>query len=347
MNLILPVAGKSNRFPNLRPKWMLSHPNGNMMIVEAILPIAKPSDDIYLIYLKEHQDKYSFKGGLERNLAEYNLKINFIELSEPTPNQVQTVREGLKKIGGDFSFLIKDCDNQFYFDLGDLDGQEGENFVCYVDLEKVNNSDPSSKSYVVVDEFGYVSNIAEKKIISNKFCCGAYHFKSSEAFLNIKPRTEPNWYISDIIFILSLEGASFKAVQCSGYEDWGTLEQWNKYKKQFKTLFCDLDGTIFKNSSHLFPPYIENAEPIVENVEFIKKNKFEIIFTTARPRQYESITKKQLKECGLEGCYKALIMGLNHSERVIVNDFSDSNPYPSCSAINIPRNCNNLKKYFL
>ena len=75
MNLILPVAGKSNRFPNLRPKWMLSHPNGNMMIVEAILPIAKPSDDIYLIYLKEHQDKYSFKGGLERNLAEYNLKL--------------------------------------------------------------------------------------------------------------------------------------------------------------------------------------------------------------------------------------------------------------------------------
>ena len=60
----------------------------------------------------------------------------------------------------------------------------------------------------------------------------------------------------------------------------------------------------------------------------------------------KSIIKKQLKECGLEGCYKALIMGLNHSERVIVNDFSDSNPYPSCSAINIPRNCNNLKNIF-
>ena len=41
---------------------------------EAILPIAKPSDDIYLIYLKSIRITL-FKGGLERNLAEYNLKL--------------------------------------------------------------------------------------------------------------------------------------------------------------------------------------------------------------------------------------------------------------------------------
>ena len=35
-NLLIPAAGKSSRFPNMRPKWMLTHPNGNMMFVESI-----------------------------------------------------------------------------------------------------------------------------------------------------------------------------------------------------------------------------------------------------------------------------------------------------------------------
>ena len=36
VTLILPAAGKSSRFPGMRPKWLLTHPNGNLMIVEAI-----------------------------------------------------------------------------------------------------------------------------------------------------------------------------------------------------------------------------------------------------------------------------------------------------------------------
>lgn len=36
-NLIIPMGGKSSRFPNLRPKWMLTHPmSGDLMCVESI-----------------------------------------------------------------------------------------------------------------------------------------------------------------------------------------------------------------------------------------------------------------------------------------------------------------------
>ena len=41
-----------------------------------------------------------------------------------------------------------------------------------------------------------------------------------------------------------------------------------------------------------------------------------------------------------------LVMGLPHCQRVIINDFARSNPYPSCSAINIPRNENELEGVF-
>ncbi len=34
--LIIPCAGQSSRYPNLRPKWMLTHPDGELMIEKVI-----------------------------------------------------------------------------------------------------------------------------------------------------------------------------------------------------------------------------------------------------------------------------------------------------------------------
>ena len=59
MNLILPVAGKSSRFPNLKPKWLLTHPNGNLMITEAIRGLnLKDFEKIYLISLDIHFENF-------------------------------------------------------------------------------------------------------------------------------------------------------------------------------------------------------------------------------------------------------------------------------------------------
>ena len=34
--LILPCAGKSTRFKNTRPKWSLTHPYGELMLIQGI-----------------------------------------------------------------------------------------------------------------------------------------------------------------------------------------------------------------------------------------------------------------------------------------------------------------------
>ena len=36
-------------------------------------------------------------------------------------------------------------------------------------------------------------------------------------------------------------------------------------------------------------------------------------------------------------------MGLPHSQRIIINDYAPSNPFPTASAININRNSDQLK----
>ena len=64
-SLIVPMAGRSTRFPKLRPKWMLSHPMTNrLMVTEAISGLNLDFfDNIYFLCLQEHEDKYSFMKG--------------------------------------------------------------------------------------------------------------------------------------------------------------------------------------------------------------------------------------------------------------------------------------------
>jgi len=41
--LIIPCSGKSSRFPSIRPKWLFTHPNGELMIERAIRPFENKS----------------------------------------------------------------------------------------------------------------------------------------------------------------------------------------------------------------------------------------------------------------------------------------------------------------
>lgn len=346
MNIILPVAGKSSRFPNVRPKWLLTNPNGNFMIVDSIIGMELTTiESLNLIYLKEHEEKFNFKKGLLENLKKYNLDslVNFIELENETQHQVETIELGLKAINKDISFIIKDCDNSFKVNVTSLDN----NFVSYCNLSNLKGSDVASKSYLQLDNMGIIANIVEKKVISDKFCCGGYYFKSSNEFLEYSNIDSSNNFVSDVVFNMILNGKTFVGMECSDYEDWGTIIEWQKYKNTFKTLFVDIDGTIVKNSSSYLTPYIGETNELTDNVNYLKElvssGRVEIILTTSRPEEYRDITKKQLFELGLG--YKELIMGLQHSKRIIINDFSNTNPYKSCEAINIPRDSDNLKQY--
>lgn len=346
MNIILPVAGKSSRFPDTRPKWLLTNPNGNFMIVDSILGMELSDiSSLNLIYLKEHEDKFKFKQGLLLNLKKYNLHslVNFIELEKETLHQVETVQLGLKQIGKDIPFLIKDCDNSFKVNVTSLEN----NFVSYCKLENLKGSDVASKSYLQLDSMGVISNIVEKKVISDKFCCGAYYFKSSKEFLEYSNIDSANSFISDVVFNMILNGKTFTGMECSEYEDWGIIEEWQKYKNTFRTLFVDIDGTLFRNSSAYLSPYIGETEELKNSVGYLKEilstGRVELILTTSRPEEYRKITEEQLQRIGLP--YKELLMGLLHSKRILINDFSNTNPYRSCEAINIPRNSDNLKDY--
>jgi len=343
MKLVIPVAGKSSRFPGLRPKWLLNHPNGNLMIVESILGLdLDVFDEIIVICLKEHEYLYSVSRILSLQFKKINLfnKLNIIFIDNSN-SQPETIYKGLtaEKING--PIFIKDSDNYF------ICNPKPGNYVCNISIEKIQKIYASNKSYVELDEKNIIQNIVEKKVISNTFCVGGYVFNDANEFVYYytKLKDIPDLYVSHIIYQMILDGKLFLGQVVDNFIDWGTVDDWNSYKNKFCTIFLDLDGVVVENSGEFTSPYWGETNAIVDNVNVLNKlyetKRIQIIITTSRSKNFKEATEIQLKKIGLN--YDHIIFELFHAKRLLINDFSNSNPYRSCDAINLSRNSSELK----
>jgi len=349
-SLLVPMAGKSTRFPNTRPKWMLSHPKTNrFMGIESITGInLNFFERIYFICLEEHEKHYHFLSGFVNELKKIGIedKVEIVFLKEKTYSQSETVFNAINKKNISGFIFVKDSDNYFEVELNNQSNQ-----ICYFDLNEKDGINARNKSYLELDTNSVVSNIVEKKIISSNFSVGGYGFSDAKEFCKIYESLkdiEGECYISNIIFEMLLMGKTFYGTDTLNYKDWGTIEDWNKYKETYKTIFVDLDGTLVANTSHLFPPYVGKGTSLQNNIDYLNKlhytGRVKIIITTSRPQEYYQETIDELKNKHI--LYDDIIMGLPHAQRILINDFAKSNPYPSCSALNIPRNSDNLEDYF-
>ena len=173
MNLIVPIAGRSSRFPDLKPKWMLTHPRGNMMVVEALKGLDLTGvDRIYVVGLQEYQDRHGFVRSLEMQFEEQGIadRVQFVLLADVTRNQPETVARAIEQAGIDGPIYCKDSDNYF------VDRPEpGDAVACY-DLHQLNQVNARNKSYIEVNADGKLINIVEMKIINSTFSVGGFRF---------------------------------------------------------------------------------------------------------------------------------------------------------------------------
>lgn len=344
--IIIPCAGKSSRYPTVRPKFLLVNPNGNLMLIDAISKINLKNCDIVVTILKEHNQIYGIESMVKKFFPTLDIKL--CVLSSPTKSQAETVYQTIRKVGIEGPIFVKDCDN--IFKLNNV--LEDYNYAATLNLKNAGVINTANKSYVDCDEKGFVKKIREKEVISDTFCVGGYYFTKSHDFVGTfemlnKENPETELYVSMIIrFLIEKKGVRFKKKNVSDYLDLGTINEWLHYKSGVRTYFVDIDGVIVENSGEYSEPVWGTTNGIEENVKVIQKlyklgN--QIILLTSRRKSFKNVTIKQLKKLGIR--YHQLVMGVYHSQRVLINDFSNSNPYPSALAINIPRDSNELIKY--
>jgi hypothetical protein len=102
----------------------------------------------------------------------------------------------------------------------------------------------------------------------------------------------------------------------------------------------DIDGIILENRGKYGKENWSNSLPVIEeNLAIIKKLHDEgsqIVLTTCRGEKDLILIKKLLAKTGVK--IHSFVTNCYHSPRIMINDFAPTNPYPSCKAINIPRN---------
>jgi hypothetical protein len=339
MEIIVPAAGLSTRFPNMRPKYTLTDFTGKMMFEKAISPFIE-KHSITIGMLKEHDDKYKTSEYIRQ---EYGDTVRVVILENRTAGPADTVYKIIKALNlKDEEILIKDCDSFF-----DHEYREG-NYVCVSDIQHHEILKRlAAKSFIISNNQGIITSIIEKQVVSNKFCVGGYKFESAElfqtAFENLSNANVKEIFVSHVIEDCLNNKHIFNESVVDNYVDVGTAEEWFEHNDK-SVLFCDIDGSIIQaQAKH---EYGSAPVPLEKNLKRIKDliaDGSTIIFTTARPSKYHTEIEKMLESLGFIDFQ--LITGLPNTKRILINDYNEANPYPRAVAINLKRNHDNLADF--
>lgn len=344
--LLLPCAGKSTRYPGMRPKWMLTLPEGALALARAAASLSSTTHDRTIVAVRdEHEAKYQASALLRHVFGE---RVEILILDRDTRGPADTVAEMIRRADVTGAFAVKDADS--FFDPAPLpDG----NFVALSDVRHCPHmTNVGAKSFAVINENNLVIEMVEKSLASNFVSVGLYGFADAASYLDLFDDLAADMdsgeiFVSHIMNRGIMEGMVVSPLMVAGLIDVGTLEDWERHVRPRGTIITDLDGVVFENHSRYFPPYWTDPDrPIETNVAALRswqEDGAQLIFMTARPEEFRAKTEQALAGLGLKA--HALIMGCHHGRRFLVNDHAASNPYPAAVAISTERNSTNLSSY--
>ena len=175
MNILIPMAGLGSRFPKDRyplPKPLIDV-NGEPMIAAAVRSLGLSGN--YIFVVRQDQHTALIRQTIESMLSESEI----IVIDEVTEGPACTALMSSKHIDNQQELVITNCDQimrwdpQLFLHIARLyDG-------CVVTY----HSDTPKNSYARLDPTGKVTEIREKKVISNISLNGIHYWKRGEHFV--------------------------------------------------------------------------------------------------------------------------------------------------------------------
>jgi len=337
--LILMCAGSSARYPGDRPKWSLTHPSGNIMAAEAIRSLTGFTRVVAAFNTADadHFGVDAIRAELSQVQTWASVDTHVAVIGKPRGHarDVATVLRMADVVG---PFTAKDCDNTFA-----VTTEPRGNWVAVSSLMGVGRVDPANKSYVACHGgVGAIARIEERVCLSEWFCCGAYGFASPELYFAYL--SDVDAHVSQVISRAICAGEQFTAERASEYADWGTAEDWQRYRSTFRTLFVDVDGVLVQGSHRSFHPQWGATNLMSRNVAYLNEmhatGRCEIILTTSRPESMREKTIAQLSGVAFD----RLVMGLRSCSRVVVNDYIAVRGERTAFAVQLERDNDGLRE---
>ena len=177
INILIPMAGNGQRFINAgykNPKFLIDI-LGKPMIEHAAKGLGIDGNYIYIVQ-KEHYDKHNLEYVL--NSITPNCKIVTIE--DKTDGAAATTLFAEQLIDNDQPLIILNSDQ-----IIEWDSEHFKNFIKKnLDGAIVTfKAEGAQWSYVKMNEFGLINEVAEKKQISNDATAGIYYWSKGSNYV--------------------------------------------------------------------------------------------------------------------------------------------------------------------
>lgn len=215
INWIFPMAGKGQRlkkYAKFKQLLMINEKPAIFWFLLGLKKHLKNDDNLFFITIEENIVEFQLEEVIKSimNDLDINSKFTMVSIPEVLNGPALTIKIIEKYLPPNQSCFVANTDQFTIFDLPkEFNINDG---IIWTML-----SNDTDKSYVELDEEGYVTNISEKNRISNYASTGLYYFpKSQYLFDAISSIIEENQsnkelYISDAIkTLLDTEAFNFR-----------------------------------------------------------------------------------------------------------------------------------------
>ena len=234
LNIVIPMAGLGSRFANVGyklPKPLIDV-NGKPMI-QVVVENMNINAHYIFIAMKKHVEEYDVENTI-KEVTCGNYTIHTIdELTEGSACTVLKVRD---IIDNDNPMMLANSDQYLEWDPYEfLVGTQGVDGLisCF-------EADHPKWSYAKTDSNGKVTEVAEKKVISNLATTGLYYFAKGSQFVRCADsmiakniRTNNEFYNCPIYNEVIFEGGVVKTHMCPKMWGIGTPEDLDNYLQNF------------------------------------------------------------------------------------------------------------------
>ncbi|NBO78764.1 MAG: hypothetical protein EBV27_03865 [Actinobacteria bacterium] len=335
MNIVIPMSGLGSRFKNAgveTPKPLIMVDN-QYLIEHSVKSLG--IDGNY-IFITRKYDNPEYNNRLSSILK--TLKPDSIEicLDHDQYGAADAALHAKDYIDNEEELIITNCDQ-----LLKWDAQEFLNISRsgYCDGSVATFKSNDAKNSFAKIENGRITNIVEKKVISDDALIGVHYWRKGCDFVRSAKKLLAEYrlsglsecYISSTYNYLISEGLNILPYNMpkNGYISLGTPNDIDIYLSKIKeyysekpkTIFCDIDGTLIKHVHRFsyvgFEPAIA-LKGVIEKFNEWDSRGHKIILTTARKESARMLTEKQLTDLGI--CWDQLIMGVTSGVRVLIND---------------------------
>ena len=200
LNILIPMAGAGSRFKEagyIFPKPLIEI--NHQPMIQKVIDSLKIDGNYIFIVQKEHQEKFNINSVLK--ILKPNCKI--IELDKITEGAACTTLLAKRYINNNNPLIIANSDQ--YIEWDSVKSMYNFNTKKIDGSILIFNAIHPKWSYAKVDKNNYVTEVAEKKVISNNATVGVYYWKKgsdyvkyAEQMINKNIRVNNEFYVCPV-----------------------------------------------------------------------------------------------------------------------------------------------------